>query len=59
MNAFSPYRTIVQEHTMKSYHAPRLVAIGSIVERTQGGIPGSADGGEQLVYSVGSVGFNL
>lgn len=45
---------------MKSYNAPRLVAIGTLVERTQGPLPGNADGsGTQQVLPAGSVGFNL
>jgi hypothetical protein len=44
---------------MKTYSAPRLVEIGSVVERTQGAFPGGTDGGENIVLAVGSVGFNL
>jgi hypothetical protein len=44
---------------MKTYTAPTLIALGSVVERTQGSFPGGTDGGENIVYSVGSLGFNL
>ena len=44
---------------MKTYSAPRLVSIGSVVERTQGSFSANVDGGEQQLYAPGSVGFNL
>ncbi len=44
---------------MKSYSAPKLVSLGNVVELTQGAFPGGPDGGDNIVYSVGSVGFNL
>jgi hypothetical protein len=54
------HRTFVQEHIMKHYNAPRLVAVGSVVEHTQGAFVGNADGGaNEIPYPAGSVGFNL
>jgi hypothetical protein len=45
---------------MKSYKAPRLVAVGSVVALTQGTFKGEADGnGTQEVHPAGSLGFNL
>jgi hypothetical protein len=45
---------------MKSYNAPKLVAVGSVVELTQGAVMGGDDGGgTQQVRMAGSVGFNL
>jgi hypothetical protein len=45
---------------MKSYKAPALVAVGSVVELTQGANMGFEDaGGNQQLRATGSVGFNL
>lgn len=44
---------------MKSYHAPTLTIVGSTIELTQGLSEGHADGGNQLVFPAGSIGFNL
>jgi hypothetical protein len=45
---------------MKTYTTPALVAVGSIVNLTQGAIDGSGDGdGVQKLFPAGSVGFNL
>lgn len=44
---------------MKHYTAPRLVAVGSVVEHTQGAFVGNVDGGQEISYPAGSVGFNL
>jgi hypothetical protein len=49
-----------KEHQMKHYSAPALVAVGKVVELTQGALMGSEDGsGTQQVRVAGSVGFNL
>ena len=44
---------------MKHYTAPRLVAVGSVIEHTQGSLFGYVDGGDQIAYPAGSVGFSL
>jgi hypothetical protein len=45
---------------MKTYNAPTLVAVGNVVELTQGSLMGTEDGGgTHQVRAVGSVGFNL
>jgi hypothetical protein len=45
---------------MKNYSAPRLVAVGSVVEHTQGAFVGNQDGSRsEIPYPAGSVGFNL
>jgi hypothetical protein len=45
---------------MKRYTAPTLVALGSVVELTQGSFMGSNDGGgTHEVRAAGSVGFYL
>jgi hypothetical protein len=44
---------------MKSYNAPKLVAKGSVIELTQGAVPGNVDGGVQDLFPSGSIGFNL
>ena len=45
---------------MKHYIAPTLVAVGSVVELTQGAVMGADDsGGTHQLFAVGSVGFNL
>jgi hypothetical protein len=45
---------------MKHYNAPALVAVGLVVELTQGSLMGADDsGGTHQALAVGSVGFNL
>lgn len=44
---------------MKNYTAPKLTALGSIVELTQGTLRGDTDGGAQEVFPAGTIGFNL
>ena len=45
---------------MKTYNAPRLVVVGTVVERTQGAFVGNQDpNGREVLYSAGSMGFNL
>ena len=44
---------------MKHYTAPRLVAVGSVIEHTQGAFVGNVDGGDQIAHPAGSVGFSL
>lgn len=45
---------------MKRYSTPELVAVGRVIDRTQGVIAGDQDGGgTQQLFADGSVGFNL
>ena len=45
---------------MKTYSAPRLVEIGSVIEQTQGSFIGRTDPSElDAKTPVGSVGFSL
>jgi hypothetical protein len=44
---------------MKSYSAPRLVPVGSVVETTNDGFPGNGDPDLKTGISAGSTGFNL
>jgi hypothetical protein len=45
---------------MKTYFTPTLIALGTVLERTQGALPGDNDGsGTQQVLPAGSIGFGL
>ncbi|MFL5605463.1 MAG: lasso RiPP family leader peptide-containing protein [Gemmatimonadaceae bacterium] len=45
---------------MKTYSAPTLVAVGRVIELTQGSFMGSSDSGEtHQLRAAGSVGFSL
>jgi hypothetical protein len=44
---------------MKSYSAPRLVPVGSVVETTNDGRLGSEDPDNKTGIGAGSMGFNL
>jgi len=45
---------------MKRYTTPELVAVGRVIDRTQGVNEGAIDGGgTQQLFSAGSIGFNL
>jgi hypothetical protein len=44
---------------MKNYTTPQLTSLGSVVELTQGAVPGNSDGGAQELFPAGTIGFNL
>ncbi len=45
---------------MRSYHAPALQPVGSVIELTMGAAMGGDDGGgTQQLVAPGSTGFNL
>ena len=45
---------------MKTYNAPKLVVVGSVVERTQGTLVADSDPGQNEIQKpIGSVGFSL